>query len=777
MEISERDFPSLLDESADLLADQRPAMHPVTLSHVPSESSPVAGPAPGASGSPRIPDSVAGWLQRPIKIAGLEDVVPGETTRILLVDDVPLNLEILRETLRPLGHTLLLATSGRQCLAVARESRPALILLDVVMPEMDGLDVCRQLKADPDLQHVPIIFCSALDDAAAKVQGLDAGAVDFITKPYEPTEVMARVNTHLALSCLQRGLEMRNGELERALTLAHELRQDALRRMQEALLGHSDAVAKLRASIADEARSSLPLLLLAEAACGDEAVARAIHDASARRTRPFVAIECGQMVTRDLEAVFQDQACPNSTGRNKLALATGGTLFLSGVQHLPQGVQGQLLQILLAQENARAVVPGRQDDVRFIASATFTPTGGGLPAEFDAQLAQKLTRRVLRLPTLAERSDDIPALVDLFVTRHTRALGRVLEPPSDLTLSRLHAYSWPGNLRELEDVVRRSIISSRGPLLDVDQALLGDGIPLGSYRLLRKLGEGAMGEVWEARHQMLARPAAVKLIRTEHFGNKDHVALRRRFEREAKATANLGCPHTVTLYDFGVSDEGAFYYVMELLHGMDLQRVVEEFGPMPPARVATLLMQACRSLAEAHASNLVHRDIKPANLFICKLGLETDVLKVLDFGMVGGGKSLEDTRMSVADEIYGTPECISPEAAMGVKNLDGRADVYGLGCVAYWMLTGQVVFESPSAIGMVVKHIQEPPVRPSLRAGHDIPADLEELVMLCLAKKADNRPTALELLDGLNASRLQDAWDDRHARAWWMDNLPNLMER
>jgi serine/threonine-protein kinase len=188
-------------------------------------------------------------------------------------------------------------------------------------------------------------------------------------------------------------------------------------------------------------------------------------------------------------------------------------------------------------------------------------------------------------------------------------------------------------------------------------------------------------------------------------------------------------------------------------------------------------MQACRSLAEAHASNLVHRDIKPANLFVCKLGLEADVLKVLDFGMVGGGKSLEDTRLSAADEIYGTPECISPEAAMGVKNLDGRADVYGLGCVAYWMLTGQVVFESPSAIGMVVKHIQEPPVRPSLRAGHDIPADLEELVMLCLAKKADNRPTALELLDGLNASRLQDAWDDRHARAWWMDNLPNLMER
>ncbi len=756
METSER--LSCLDEPADLASEKSSGSHqiPVGLAPVPLEGPPVSS----ASGGPRVVDSVA--------------VDPGETTRILLVDDVMLNLEILRETLRPLGHTLLLAGSGRECLALARQSPPALILLDVMMPEMDGLEVCRQLKGDPALKHVPIIFCSALDDTAAKVRGLDAGAVDFISKPYDPAEVVARVNTHLALSRLQRGLEARNSELERALTLAYELRQDALRRMQEALLGRSDAVARLRASIADEARSSLPLLLLAEASCGDEAVARAIHDASARRKQPFVAIECGQIVDCDLAAVFQDQPCLKS--RSRLALAAGGTLFLSGVQHLPQKAQSRLLQILLAQENARAAAPERQDDVRFVASAASTPTGGGLPAEFDPQLAQKLTRRVLRLPTLAERSDDIPELVELFVTRHVRALGRVLESPSELTLSRLHAYSWPGNLRELEDVVRRSIISSRGPLLEVDQALLADGIPFGSYRLLRKLGEGGMGEVWEARHQLLARPAAVKLIRPQHLARKNHAVLRRRFECEARATANLACPHTVTLYDFGVSEEGAFYYVMELLHGMDIQRAVEEFGVMPPARVAALLMQACGSLAEAHASNLVHRDIKPANLFICKLGLDVDVLKVLDFGMVSGGKLLEDTHLSAADEIYGTIECISPEAATGANNLDGRADVYGLGCAAYWMLTGQLVFDAPSGVSMLLKHIQEAPVRPSERAGIDIPSDLEELVMLCLAKQRDNRPTALELLDGLRASRLHEAWDDRAARAWWMDHLPKIME-
>jgi DNA-binding NtrC family response regulator len=704
-------------------------------------------------------------------------VAPGAPARIMLVDDVPLNLEILKEALRPLGHTLLLATSGRQCLELARQSPPALVLLDVMMPEIDGLEVCRRMKADPALRHVPIIFCSSLDDTAAKVRGLQAGAVDFITKPYEPAEIVARVNTHLTLARLQQGLETRNRELERALTLAYELRQDALRRMQEALLGRSDAVTRLRASIADEAKSSLPLLLLAEPSCGDEAVARAIHDASSRRTYPFLPVECAQILDCDVEAALQDPSGPEQARRCKLALAAGGTIFLSGVQHLSEEMQEQLLAILIAQEQARATTGAAEPDVRIIASAALAPTGGGLPQDYDPRLAQKLTRRVLRLPTLAERSADIPELVDLFLTRHAHGLGRVLEPPSAHTLSRLAAYSWPGNLREMEDVVRRSIIASRGPLLDVDQALLGDGIPFGSYRLLRKLGEGGMGEVWEARHQLLARPAAVKLIRPEHLAHKDHAVLRRRFEHEAKATANLASPHTVTLYDFGVSEDGAFYYVMELLHGMDLQRIVEEFGPLPPARVVALLMQACRSLAEAHASNLVHRDIKPANLFICKLGLETDVLKVLDFGMVSGGKSVEDTRLSAADEIYGTPECISPEAAMGARNLDGRADVYGLGCVAYWLLTGQVVFDSPSAMGMVVKHIQETPIRPSERAGHDLPADLEELVMLCLAKQPDNRPTAIELLDGLNASRLHEAWDDRQARGWWMDNLPRFMER
>jgi serine/threonine-protein kinase len=294
---------------------------------------------------------------------------------------------------------------------------------------------------------------------------------------------------------------------------------------------------------------------------------------------------------------------------------------------------------------------------------------------------------------------------------------------------------------------------------------------------LRKLGQGGMGEVWEARHDLLARPAAVKLIRPEQLARANKEALRRRFEREARATANLRCQHTVTLYDFGIAEDGVFYYVMELLHGIDLEHLVEGFGPMPVSRAVYLLEQACRSLAEAHASGLVHRDIKPANLFVSKLGLEVDQLKVLDFGMVSCEPSTDETRVSMADEIYGTPECISPEAAVGIPNIDGRADIYGLGCVAYWLLSGKIVFEASSGLGMVLRHLKDAPETLSARGAAGIPKPLEELVMSCLAKSREHRPTALELLDGLRATRLAEGWSDRDAREWWMSHLPRLMEK
>ncbi len=211
-------------------------------------------------------------------------------------------------------------------------------------------------------------------------------------------------------------------------------------------------------------------------------------------------------------------------------------------------------------------------------------------------------------------------------------------------------------------------------------AQAGKAEELGSYRLVALLGHGGMGEVWRAEHRMLARDAAIKLVRAGDGGVPRELVAR--FEREAKATAGLRSPHTVQLYDFGRSDDGAFYYVMELLDGYTLDRLVERHGPLVPARVVHILRQACRSLAEAHGTGLVHRDIKPGNIFLCRYGGEADFVKVVDFGLVkdvssGGGSNLTQTGL-----IAGTPAFMPPEMALG-KDVDGRADLYALGCVGY----------------------------------------------------------------------------------------------
>jgi hypothetical protein len=216
---------------------------------------------------------------------------------------------------------------------------------------------------------------------------------------------------------------------------------------------------------------------------------------------------------------------------------------------------------------------------------------------------------------------------------------------------------------------------------------------LGSYRLVRLLGKGGMGEVWRAEHRMLARPADIKLIRPDTIPADSAEASRvlQRFEREAQATARLQSPHSIELYDFGMTNEGAFYYVMELLEGMDLKTLVQRFGPLPAGRAVSLLAQACDSLADAHHLGLVHRDVKPANLYACRKGLLVDFVKVLDFGLVITARDQpgEDMRLTRAGSATGTPSFMAPEMVVSHGELDGRADVYALGCVAYYLLTGK----------------------------------------------------------------------------------------
>lgn len=297
---------------------------------------------------------------------------------------------------------------------------------------------------------------------------------------------------------------------------------------------------------------------------------------------------------------------------------------------------------------------------------------------------------------------------------------------------------------------------------------------MGSYRLVTLLGKGGMGEVWRARHHMLARDAAIKLIHPDMLSraSENGVLLRRRFEQEAKTTASLRSPHTVELYDFGVTQDGTFYYVMELLDGIDLETLVQKFGPQPPARVVSILRQVCRSLADAHRHGLIHRDIKPTNIFLCRMGTEYDFAKVLDFGLV---KVLDDTNTQITLEgtTTGTPAYMAPEIALQNAPVDGRADLYSLGCVAYWLLTGNLVFEENGATAMILAHVQKTPVPPSAKSELKVPASLDRAVMMCLAKERAQRPAdAEELMRMLEDSNETGSWAREDARAWWRTNVP-----
>ena len=294
---------------------------------------------------------------------------------------------------------------------------------------------------------------------------------------------------------------------------------------------------------------------------------------------------------------------------------------------------------------------------------------------------------------------------------------------------------------------------------------------VGSYRLTELLGRGGMGDVWVAEHQMLARPAAIKLIRPEALGAQEAGAsvVEERFKREAQATASLASTHTVNLYDFGITEEGAFYYVMEMLDGLDLATLVERYGPLPAARVVHLLRGVCHSLGEAHDRGMIHRDVKPANIFTCRLGPDLDFVKVLDFGLVKSARKEAGGATALTQEgsVAGTPAFMSPEMALGEKDVDGRTDLYAVGCVAYWLLTGQPVFAADTPVAILLKHVQEEPLPPSRRTELDIPEDLDEVILSCLAKDPNERPqTAGELEARLKACSVGE-WTTDMAEEWW----------
>jgi eukaryotic-like serine/threonine-protein kinase len=286
---------------------------------------------------------------------------------------------------------------------------------------------------------------------------------------------------------------------------------------------------------------------------------------------------------------------------------------------------------------------------------------------------------------------------------------------------------------------------------------------LGQYTLEEKLGEGGMGAVYRAQHAMLRRPTAVKLLLPDRTREQDV----QRFEREVQKTAQLTHPNTVTVFDYGCTHDGIFYYAMEYLDGASLGQVVEVDGPQPPERVAWILRQVAGALVEAHASGLIHRDIKPANIILCERGGMKDIAKVVDFGLVKdmAAKGLDLTH---ARSLTGTPLFISPEALTDPDELDGRSDLYALGAVGYYLLTGKFVFDGNSVVEVCGHHLHTEPEPPSMRLGAELPECLESLLLACLEKDPARRPQcATELVETLEAMTLGEAWTQARARQWW----------
>lgn len=696
-----------------------------------------------------------------------------DADRILLVDDDATNLDVLRHTLDGRGYRLFVTRNGESAIDVARRVHPLLILLDVVMPGIDGYETCRRLKADPETREAAVIFLSSLDDTKDKVRGLEVGAVDFVSKPFQKDEVVARVHTHLTLQRLRRQLEARNVELARELAVAQELLTDARRRVEGPLLGNSPAVRALRESIERFAADTEFVLLIGPQGAGQEAVARAIHHASARSRQAFIHVNCAMLAPGQDPGIFKPPVTSSEAGEGPpltlLEMASRGTLYFEEIHRLGSNLQERLAAVLEAIEAARQRGNAAVPDVRFIAytSAPLTAASG-----FQAKLLALLERRQLRVPALVERAEDVTEIALFFLRQHARRIGAVVETISDQSMKRLRKYRWPGEIDELQSVIERAVTSAREPVLEIDPALLDEGLPLGHYRLMEKLGEGGMGEVWRARHQLLARPCAIKLIRPELLGVGKREAAVERFRLEARTIARLTSPNTVRLYDFGVSETGGFYFVMELLSGMDVFSLVQRFGPLPPERVVAVLRQACRSLAEAHAAGVLHRDIKPHNLFLCRLGVEFDVLKVLDFGLV---KSLHEDATQITTEgvLTGTPAYMPPERVVGGA-AEERSDIYALGCVAYWMLTGKTVFTG-EPMAVMIHHARTVPQPPSKAAGFSIPDRLEQIVLACLEKAADKRPSsAVDLWRELGDVPLTSSWTAERAELWWCEHLPEL---
>jgi hypothetical protein len=291
---------------------------------------------------------------------------------------------------------------------------------------------------------------------------------------------------------------------------------------------------------------------------------------------------------------------------------------------------------------------------------------------------------------------------------------------------------------------------------------VSEAMQLGKYTLDRKIGEGGMGAVYRARHAVLRRPAAIKLLLPDRVAKENL----ERFEREVQHMSQLTHPNTVAVFDYGHNPDGVFYYAMEYLDGIDLEQLVGKYGEQPAARVVSILAQICGALAEAHGRNIIHRDIKPANVILCERGGMPDVAKVVDFGLV---KEITANTGTSTQVILGTPAYVAPEAITDPNTVGPPADIYAVGAIGYFLLTAKRVFWGKTAIDVCVQHVTAPPTPPSKQTTNAIPDELEQLILRCLAKQPSARPTAAELLRLLQPPPPSAGWSEADAAKWWSE--------
>lgn len=337
----------------------------------------------------------------------------------------------------------------------------------------------------------------------------------------------------------------------------------------------------------------------------------------------------------------------------------------------------------------------------------------------------------------------------------------LLRDPGELTMRVAYAFTWSLIAVLTSTFASHVIYGLRRSVREARR--------LGRYTLVEKLGSGGMGVVYRAEHAMLRRPTAVKLL--DPGMNEQALA---RFEREVQLTAELTHPNTIAIYDYGHTPEGVCYYAMELVDGLDLEALVKGHGPQDPARVVHLLRQACGSLAEAHEAGLVHRDIKPSNLVVTMRRGQGDVLKVLDFGLVKvASNDPGDPGISRAGTVLGTPLYLSPEAINAPERVGPSSDLYALGAVAYWLLTGKPVFTGTSVVELCAAHLLEAPI-PLREKGCVLPAELERIVLSCLGKDPADRPASAAALSEELAACGIASWTLSDASEWWNAHHPSI---